>query len=151
MVSTGLHFNRLNILFVWVLFVHCVLDLYLDAVDCLTFASFIFAYLYYQGLTHKIDGEMYLVDDITVTFGLQYHAAQRDLYLSCTMRIGTKSKISLGKVNANRFQIRCLWIRFCITKALTYTNTYIWREHSAIVAHIIFFFFFFFFRISLLS
>ena len=68
----------------------------------LMFASFIFAYLHCQG---KTDGEMYSVDDTTVSFGIQYHAAQRDLYLSCIMKMCAKSNIRLEKLNANISQI----------------------------------------------
>ena len=63
MIYTCLHWYRLNILFVCVLLAQCVLHFYLDAVNCLTVASFIFAYLYYQGLkyTKKVDKCIWLM------------------------------------------------------------------------------------------
>ena len=49
---TCLHFYRLHVLFVCVLYTHsdCVLHLSLGASVCFSFASFTFVSLYYQGL-----------------------------------------------------------------------------------------------------
>ena len=40
-----------------------------------------------------------------VTFGQQYHAAHRDLYVSRIMKMRAKPNISLYKLNGNIFQI----------------------------------------------